>query len=294
VTPRRADLFLAGACFAWGVSFVIVKGALTAAPPLTFLALRFGLAAVILAPFSFTHRSVGVQHAAPLRAGLLLAGLLGIGFMAQTAGLVYTTPSRSAFIVAMSSVPVPVVAYVFLRQRSHWLAVLALAVAGLGIYLLTAPEAGGMNRGDLLTLITAAVFSGQIVAIAELSRRHDLVRLLWLQTAGTAILAAVGALLLERPRVDWSLEFGAALGFTAVVATALALWWQLRAQRHMSSTRAALILCLEPVFAALTSWVWLGERLSLTQWVGGALILTGMVVADLRGLRVGTEKQPHG
>jgi len=284
VTPRRADLLLAGACFAWGVSFVVVKDALDAATPLAFLALRFGIAAVFLLPFVV--RSMFQVSRSDLVAGLLLATLLGAGFMAQTTGLVYTTPSRSAFIVAMSSVPVPVVAYLFLRQRSHWLAVLALAVAGLGIYLLTAPEAGGMNRGDLLTLVTAVLFSGQIVAIAELSRRHDPMRLLWLQTAGTAVYATLGALLLERSSVAWSLEFGAALGFTAVIATALALWWQLRAQRHMTSTRAALIFCLEPVFATLASWVWLGERLSFTQWVGGALILAGMVTADLRGARM--------
>ncbi|MGH7753973.1 MAG: DMT family transporter, partial [Gemmatimonadales bacterium] len=184
------------------MSFVIVKEALTAAPPLTFLTLRFGLAALVLAPF--TMRRTEKKEKGDFKAGLLLATLLGIGFMAQTAGLVHTTPSRSAFIVAMSSVPVPVVAYVFLRQRTHGFAVLALVVAGLGIYLLTAPEAGGMNRGDLLTLITAAVFSGQIVAIAELSRRHDLAPLLWLQTAGTAVFAGVGALLLERPRIAWS------------------------------------------------------------------------------------------
>ena len=284
MTPRRADLLLAGACFAWGVSFVVVKDALDAATPLAFLALRFGIAAVFLLPFVV--RSMFQVSRSDLVAGLLLATLLGAGFMAQTTGLVYTTPSRSAFIVAMSSVPVPVVAYLFLRQRSHWLAVLALAVAGLGIYLLTAPEAGGMNRGDLLTLVTAVLFSGQIVAIAELSRRHDPMRLLWLQTAGTAVYATLGALLLERSSVAWSLEFGAALGFTAVIATALALWWQLRAQRHMTSTRAALIFCLEPVFATLASWVWLGERLSFTQWVGGALILAGMVTADLRGARM--------
>jgi drug/metabolite transporter (DMT)-like permease len=69
--------------------------------------------------------------------------------------------------------------------------------------------------------------------------------------------------------------------FTGVGATALALVWQMDAQRHMSASRAALIFCLEPVFAALASWVWLGERLSTTQWAGAVLIIAGMVLAEL-------------
>ena len=77
-----------------------------------------------------------------------------------------------------------------------------------------------------------------------------------------------------------------ALAYSGLLATALALLWQVRAQRHMSSARAALLFCLEPLFAALASWVWFGERLSLSQWGGGGLILAGMVLAELPGARV--------
>jgi len=158
---------------------------------------------------------------------------------------------------------------------------MAVAVAGVGIYLLTAPNAGGLNRGDLWTLITAVVFGGHIVAVTELSRRHDARRLVWLQLAGTTVGAAVATALLESVRVEWSPGLVGALVFTGVVATAAALVWQMRAQRHMSSARAALLLCFEPVFATVTSWVWLGERLSVTQWVGAGLILGGMILAEL-------------
>jgi drug/metabolite transporter (DMT)-like permease len=75
----------------------------------------------------------------------------------------------------------------------------------------------------------------------------------------------------------------AALAFTGVLATAVALRWQMAAQRHMSSARAALLFCFEPVFAAAAAWLWLGERLSGAQWAGGALILAGLVLADLPG-----------
>ena len=277
MTPRRADALLIAATAVWGVSFVVVKDALAAAPPLTFLAVRFGIAAVALAPFTdiATPPAKGER-----RAGLILVALLATGFAAQAVGLQYTTPARSAFIVAISSVLAPVVAFAVLRQRLHWLVAVAVAIAGVGIYLLTAPGSGGLNRGDLWTLITATVFGGHIVAVAEFSKRHDALRLVWFQLAGTTVAAGLLAGALEPAPIVWSAGLVGALLFTGVVATALALVWQMRAQRHMSTARAALLLCFEPVFATITSWLWLGERLSVEQWVGAGLILSGMVLAE--------------
>lgn len=276
--PRRADALLIAATAVWGVSFVVVKGALAASSPLAFLAMRFAIAAAALAPIvDFRTR----WSAGELRGGLLLTVLLATGFAAQAVGLQYTTPARSAFIVAISSVLAPVVAFAVLRQRLRWWVVMAVAVAGVGIYLLTAPNAGGLNRGDLWTLITAFVFGGHIVAVTELSRRHDARRLVFMQVAGTTAAVAIAAALLEPVRVDWSLGLVSALVYTGVVATAVALVWQMRAQREMSSARAALLLCFEPVFATITSWLWLGERLSITQWIGAVLIVAGMILAEL-------------
>jgi drug/metabolite transporter (DMT)-like permease len=275
LTPRRADLLLLAAAAVWGVSFVVVKEALTPASPLLFLAVRFAFATAVLAPFA----QLGTRFTrGELTAGLILTVLLATGFAAQAVGLQYTTPARSAFIVALSSVLAPVVALVGLRQKPGWLVGLAVVVAGVGIYFLTAPDAGGLNRGDLWTLITAVVFGGHIVAVTELSKRHDARRLVWLQLAGTAAVVTIAAAVIEPIRFDPTLPLIGALVFTGVVATALALVWQMRAQREMSSARAALILCFEPVFAAVASWLWLGERFAGTQWFGAGLILVGMVL----------------
>jgi drug/metabolite transporter (DMT)-like permease len=278
MTPsRRADALIVAATAVWGVSFVVVKGALATTSPLAFLALRFAIAALALAPIvDFRTRWSGAE----LGGGVLLTVLLASGFAAQAVGLQFTTPARSAFIVAISSVLAPVVAFGVLRQRLRWWMAVAVAIAGVGIYFLTAPSAGGLNRGDLWTLITAFVFGGHIVAVTELSRRHDARRLVWMQLAGTTVGAAIAAGLLETVRIDWSLALGGALVFTGVFATAVALVWQMRAQRHMTSARAALLLCFEPVFATITSWVWLGERLSTPQWIGAGLIVAGMILAD--------------
>jgi drug/metabolite transporter (DMT)-like permease len=276
VTLRRSDLLLTAAAAVWGVSFVVVKDALSSASPLLFLGLRFSIATLVLAPF-ITLR--GGFSAAELRAGLVLTILLASGFATQAVGLQYTTPARSAFIVAMSSVLAPVIALVLLKHRTGWLVLLALVIAGLGLYFLTAPDAGGLNRGDLWTLITAVVFGGHIVAVSEFSKRFEAQRLVWLQLPGTAVGALLTALLLEPLRFESSIGLVAALLFLAVMATAVALVWQMRAQREMTSARASLILCFEPVFAAVTSRLFWGEEFSVAQAFGAALILGGMVMA---------------
>lgn len=289
MTRRQADLALIAACLLWGVSFVVVKRALDDATPLAFAAVRFAIAALLLAPFARLRQPF---TAAEVGSGVLLAGLLGIGFLAQTAGLVWTTPSRSAFIVAISSVLAPAMAALALRERPGWPLITAVLLAALGTYWLTDPDSGGLNRGDVLTLATAVLFGVQIVATTALSRRFNPFRLVWLQIAGTAVLGALGAALLERPVIHWTTTFVWALGYTAVGPTVLALLLQMLSQRHMSSARAALLFCFETLFAAVTSWVVMGEHLSAEQWLGGGLILGGLVLAELRTGPAAVSRQP--
>ena len=278
MTRRRADLLLITAAAVWGVSFVVVKGALASASPLLFLAARFTIATIVLAPFVNLR---GGFSRGELRAGLILTLLLASGFATQAYGLQFTTPARSAFIVAMSSVLAPFIALVVLRHRTGWMVLLALLIAGAGIYFLTAPDTsgGGLNKGDLWTIITAVVFGGHIVAVSEFSKQFDAERLVWLQLPGTAIGSLIAALLLEHLRFDWSPSLVAALLFLSVMSTVVALVWQFRAQRVMSSARASLIFCFEPVFAAGTSWLFWGETFSRSQGFGAVLILAGMVLA---------------
>lgn len=276
MTRRRADLLLITAAAVWGVSFVVVKEALTSASPLLFLAARFTIATIVLAPFVNLR---GGFSRAELRAGVVLTALLASGFATQAYGLQYTTPARSAFIVAMSSVLAPFIALVMLKHRTGWMVFIALLIAGAGIYFLTAPDAGGLNKGDLWTLITAVVFGGHIVAVSEFSKRFDAQRLVWLQLPGTAIGSLIAALLVENLRFDWSPSLVAALLFLAIMSTVVALVWQFKAQREMSSARASLIFCFEPVFAAVTSWLFWGETFSAAQGLGAGLILASMVLA---------------
>ncbi|HJQ67212.1 MAG TPA: DMT family transporter [Gemmatimonadales bacterium] len=287
--PRLADATLLFACLLWGISFVVVKLALESASPLAFAAIRFALATLVLAPFVRLRQRFS---RAELTDGALLSLLLGIGFLAQTTGLQWTTPSRSAFLIALSSVLAPAIAAVALRERPRVALVVALALAGTGVFFLSAPESGGLNRGDALTLITAVLYGGHIVATGVVARRHDPLRLVWLEIAGTTVLAALGAVLIEDVRLNWSPRFTAALVYTAIGATVVTLLLQMKAQRYMTAARASVLFCSESLFAAITSWLVLGERLSSVQWLGGGLILVGMIVVELKNAPSAVSYQP--
>src|SRR5437879_3752373 len=152
MTRRNADLLLIAATLIWGVTFVVIKDALAAATPLAFLAVRFAIATVLLTPFTplaapFTRQELG--------AGAILATVLGVGFATQAVGLVDTTPSRSAFIVGISSILAAPIAFAAVRERPSPWALLALLLAAVGMYLLPDPQGGGLHRRALWPLVPA-------------------------------------------------------------------------------------------------------------------------------------------
>ncbi|MGH7510205.1 MAG: DMT family transporter [Gemmatimonadales bacterium] len=280
MTPRQAVVWLVLVSLVWGISFTIIKEILGFVSPLLLMGIRFGLASLVLIG---SFRGISRYE---LSGGLVLGVLFWGGFAFQTFGLEETTPSRSAFITSLSAPLVPVVAFMVYRAlpRAHTIA--AVLLAGVGMYFLTLPDsaAQGPNRGDLLTLGCAVLFAGQIVAAGHFSRRAPPIRLLAVEMATTAGLSLLLVPLLETPRLTLDAWVGLALLFLALSGV-WSFYLQLRAQQVLSPTHTALLFMLEPVFAAWTSFLVLGERLSPVQWAGAALILAAMALPGLRPLR---------
>jgi drug/metabolite transporter (DMT)-like permease len=277
MSRRQAVLWLVLVCLIWGVSFTVTKQILGLVSPLVFMGLRFGAGALILIG---SFRALSRDE---LIGGLILGLLFWGGFAFQVSGLVETTPSRSAFITSLSTPLVPIVSFLVHRTVPRVNTIAAVFLAGIGMYFLTLPDdAGqGVNRGDLLTLGCAVLFAGQIVAAGHFARKAVPTRLLGVEMATAATLSLLLAPLLETPRLTPSPTFAAALLFL----TLSGLWtfyMQLRAQQVLSATYTALLFMLEPVFAALTSFVVLGERLSPVQWAGATLILVAMALPSVR------------
>lgn len=282
----RADLALAFATFLWGSTFVVVKSSLDNASVFLFLALRFTLAAMVMALWRPTvFRNIERQE---IFAGIRLGFFMFGGYAFQTAGLQYTTASNSGFVTGSSVVLVPLLFGIFWGHRlTAWVYAGALA-AGLGLYYLTIPSEGvaHLSRGDVLTFVGAASYAVHIILVSEYTRQHSAHALSVLQVIACAamawIMAAVAAAIRWQPirfEPTWSLLLGVAV--CAVFATAVAFSIQLWAQQYTTPSHAAILFTLEPVFAVLTSYIFLRERLGARALFGAASVLAGILIAEL-------------
>ena len=284
----QADLALALCALIWGATFVVVKDALAFASVFSFNAVRFTLAALVMGVVYA--RALRKSNWATLAAGALIGFFMFGGYAFQTLGLKFTTPSKAAFITGAGVVMVPVLLAVFWRRRiSRWAWTGAVA-ALVGLYFLTVPRTGfsALNVGDLLALGCAVMFAFHIILVAKYSPRYSVAALSFLQVATTAVLTALCLPVLavtrwEPPFVRWSPSLIAAILITAVGATALCFSLQVWAQRYTSPTHTAILLSLEPVFAALTSLIVMRERLDARVLSGAILVFIGILLAELKG-----------
>lgn len=261
----------------WGVTFVQVKDAVAIYPLFAFLAVRFALASATLAPAAARRvRDLGREG---LVAGGILGALLAAGFGLQTAGLERTTVSSTGFITGLYVLFTPLFALVLFRVRIPPQVWGGVALAVVGLALLSGVEAGS-STGDLLVLASTAAQALQIVMVERYANRFDAIGLAFLQTlvcatGFAAIALALGDLSVPRGWTVWS-----ALIVTAVFASAFAYLIQIWAQRRISATRIALIFSLETVWAGLFGYLLAGDRLGWLGWSGCALIFAGIVLAE--------------
>jgi drug/metabolite transporter (DMT)-like permease len=303
----RAYLLMLFVVAVWGSTFVVVKGALSDATPGAFNVARMTLAFAVLAVAY--HRYWREIRRWQVAAGALVGLCLAIGYQFQTTGLARTTPSKSAFITGLMVVMVPLLSTIpGLRppgsKPPRWNAFVGAALAFVGIVLLTAPAAAqgsatllgqtahllpdmnSINVGDVLTLGCAVGFAFHCLALSHVSPRIGFQPLALLQVGFCALFMALSLPLIEHPQIAWTPRVVAALGVSAVFATAVAFSIQSWVQSVLPPTHTALLLTLEPVFAWITSFLVMGERLGIRPASGALLILAGIALTELM-------PQPH-
>ncbi|MBU8896134.1 DMT family transporter [Corallococcus sp. M34] len=276
----QADGALALITALWGVTFVVVKDALGFSDPFSFLALRFAVGALLLSALSGRE----VLRPRNLRHGAQLATLLFAGFALQTVGLTETTPSRSAFITGMCVLFVPLLSLVLFRRVPRVGSLVGAALAAVGMYALTRPDAGsgvsGFSRGDLLTLGCAVAYAGHITLTERYAPKEGVMGLVAVQLWGVSLMSAACLPFVHRS-VTWTPSFVGAVLVCGVLASALAISVQTWAQARTTAVRASLIYAMEPVFAACYSVALGYEVLGAREVLGGGLILTGVLASDV-------------
>jgi len=270
----------------WGCTFVVVKGALADAAPLPFLAVRFILAGLLLLAILGRGR---VERGA-IFPGCILGLFLFAGYLFQTWGLVYTTPSKSAFLTGFSVILVPLILIISglrrngSRDRLGPVNLFGAVLGLMGIYLLVAPSGmAGVNRGDILTLAGALSFAIHIVLVGRYTQKFSFLHLVPVQILAVGLLSLFALPLAPHQTLHLTGRLVMAILVTAVLATGVAFSVQNWAQQYTPAAHTALIFALEPVFAALSSWLVMREHLGGRVLMGSGLILAGMVVSEIWG-----------
>jgi len=262
-SARLADVSLLFVALVWGATFVIVQNAIAFLQPLIFNGIRFFLAALFLFVWLLLFKPSQLKqlNIHCLKSGISLGLCLFIGYAFQTIGLVYTTSSKAGFITGLSVVLVPLFLYLFLKQALLVNHIIGVAIATIGLYLLTMSNTFSINIGDFFVFICAIGFAFQIILTGKYSKEHPTLLLTIVQLLTVSVLGIMGSILFENPKANFKIdillhhEVIIALLITSILATALAFIIQTSLQKYTNSTRVALIFATEPVFAAATAYL---------------------------------------
>jgi drug/metabolite transporter (DMT)-like permease len=280
VRNRRfaAEAALLGAALMYGLTFPIVHDALDDITPFAYLVGRFGLATIVLVPITIgAFRTAGPDRRMLVRAGMIAGVLMFGGYVTQTGGLQYTSPSSSAFITGLYVVITPVIESVVIRRLPRAPVLAGIVIATVGLYLLTGADVS-LGKGELFTLACAVLFAFHIVYLGAYVNVLPTLPFTAMQIATVTLLALPPAGVQGVGTV--TVTAVVAVVFTGVMCSVVALPLQLFGQRQINASRAALILLAEPVFAGIAGYVD-GERLGAMRVTGAVVILIGIAVSEL-------------
>ncbi|MDH5655510.1 MAG: DMT family transporter [Spirochaetia bacterium] len=280
---QKANIFLTLCTILWGATFVVLKVSLLQISPLLLVAVRFGMAALFLTPFILI-RNPAKAFSALTEKGILkhsfyLSLMMTAGFGFQTAGLQYTTASRSAFITELLILFTPVFQYFTVRKLPGIGNYLGMILILPGMYLLTSFGDNELNIGDALTFFCALGFAMYITYLDYFSRLYDEINFLYWQLIFTAIIAGILAFFTEEPVFEIELNSLLSLLYLSLAGTLVAVYWQIRYQKHTTPVQAGILYSLEPVFATIFAVIFLSESPDLYFFSGAGLILAGVILS---------------
>lgn len=286
------------AAMIWGTAFVAQDVCSDRIPSMAFNALRFFIAVVFLLAMRFIIRAVrrkrgvlpvlSADEKKSYRKRLAVAALatgtaVAAASVLQQAGLQYGTDSgKAGFITALYVVLVPIVG-LFLKKRVRPIFWLAVALATVGLYLLCMNGSFALALGDLLTLLCAVAFTGQILLVDRFSPGLDSVDLVCAQFTVAGIWSLIGMLIFEKPDMAGISACMLPLLYVAVFSSGVAYLLQAVAQRDGDPSVVSLLFSMEAVFCAVASAIILHQRMTVREYVGCALMFAAVVLSQLTG-----------
>lgn len=284
------NLLLLLTAMIWGFAFVAQQMGMKYVGPYTFNGVRFAIGAISLYPMIYylnrkkkkANEPVSTEYGWQKRyGGLILGAILFTAASLQQVGLQYTTAGKSGFITGLYVVFVALIGIFFKHKTSLYLWI-AVVLATIGMYFLSVADMGTLSLGDLLTFVSAIIWSFHVLLTAYLSPKMDSVKLAQYQFFVCATLSLIVAFSIEDVVFDKIMEAAIPILYGGFLSVGVAYTLQVVVQKHAHPTYSAIILSLESLFAVLGGWVVLNETLSFNAMIGCGLMLTGMIVAQLK------------
>ncbi|MBN1220657.1 MAG: DMT family transporter [Anaerolineae bacterium] len=279
-----AELVFVVIVFFWGITFVFSKEALQVVGPLAYNTMRMTLGTLTLALLvGRDWRQINQSYLWP---SLVTGLILFLSYATQAYGIQFTTASKAGFLTGTNLVYVPIFSALFLRRMPSWTAITGVVLAFGGLYLISFEGALGnlfLAPGDFWVAVSGIGWALYVIALANYAPRLNVMAYSTLHVGVATLFSGISWIFSAEPLylpLTSSPLWLAALS-TGVIVMGLGTSVETWTTRLVSPTRVALIVALEPVFAALAGW-WVGEIITLRIITGGALILAGMLVAEMR------------
>lgn len=297
-TLRQSVLLLLTAAI-WGVAFVAQSVGMDYVGPFTFNTVRSLIGGIVLIPCIVLLKRINAgskdtagaaecvsgdtsgQRKVLLTGGVACGVLLCIASNLQQFGIMYTSVGKSGFITAMYIVLVPVVG-IFLKKKAGVKIWCSVAIAVCGLYLLCMTDNGfSIQKGDLLLLLGALVFSFHILSIDYFSPKVDGVKMSCIQFFTCGILSMVCMFLFEQPQIGAILQAWMPIVYAGVMSCGVAYTLQIVGQKGMNPTVASLILSTESVISVIAGWLILHQKLSGRELLGCVLMFAAIILVQL-------------
>ena len=281
----KADLTLLIVSIFWGSAFVAQRVAGQMGSVYLFNGVRYLLAALIVFPFAM-RANQGSSPGSPISREqyqwMLIAGfILFLGSALQQLGVVYTTAGNAGFITSLYVVLVPLVLFMIWREKAHWISILAVLLAGTGAFLLSTGGRYTARLGDVLELVSALFWTLHVVILGKYASKFEAISFSVGQLIVCGILNIGVGIFVERS-MPLNFPLLGAIVYTSFLSLGLCYTLQIWAQRHTPPADAALILSLESVFAVLSGWLVLDERLAAVQIIGCVLIFVAVLLSQFK------------
>jgi drug/metabolite transporter (DMT)-like permease len=258
-----------------------------------FNAARYLLAAMVVLPF-VGRKNISINRMPREQyKWMLVAGfLLFVGSALQQAGMVYTTAGNAGFITSLYVVLVPFALFIVWHEKPHWMSIVAVVLAGVGAFLLSTGGRFEVKPGDALEFIGASFWTFHVIVLGKYASRFEAMSF----SAGQLIVCGLlnlGLGIIVEPVIGFSWQLMFAIAYTAFFSLGLCYTLQIWAQRHTPPADAALILSLESVFAVLSGWLMLHEKLISIQVLGCILIFIAVILSQFKEWNSGAMDHDH-